>query len=379
MAKESVFKTNHPLLWRKIDILCHGINIDDSGLLAYYYKCQNPHETKRTGNSGLQIKLGDERIAMNVAVFKEFCKDSPYQLFKDSFGRLFIKDFRDSWFCSIYCPEEAPFWYLESVSQNEVIGDYVLLEGDFTAITSITKGCDYFSVKKPCKFCAIGAEIQDFFKRKEILINALKRVATDKQITNIHLTGGNTCNNDRGLSRYFDFVTSIRSINNEVKIAVEFSPPVLELQNSLFIKLKELGVDSITLNIEFWNDEKRKEYMPIKGMISKQDYISAFRNGLRVFGENKVSCGFIIGLENLNDTKRGIETVSSMGVVAEVYPFKPNSGSIMENLTCTETSEIIEASLFADVCMRKYRVKPYLCSGCVKCGACGITQQLAEL
>lgn len=376
----SQFTNMYPYLWRKIDILCHGIKEDCSGLLLKYYSAQNPHETKRTGNAGLQIKLGPARLPLNVAVFKRFCEKSPYVLVEQS-KKLFIVDERDNTFWDICCPSSAPFWYEERIPGTEqmVVGDYVLLEGDFTAIASITRGCDYFMSQGPCHFCAIGAETQSFAIRKPYLIHSIRSVCEDLSITNFHLTGGNTLEPDRGIIRYLDYVKLIKEIRNDMKIAVEFTPPEISEQRAIFECLKHAGVDSITMNIEFWNDEVRAEFMPIKGVIPKQDYFNAFDEGLTIFGNNKVTCGFIVGLESIEDTKRGIEEVVKKGVVAEVYPFKPNTGSILENREITDTSIILEASLYADCCMKEHNVKPNECSGCVKCGACGLTQHLIDI
>lgn len=379
------FKNKYPLLWRKIDILCHGLNEDEYGILNFYYKKQNPHETQRTGNAGLQIKLGKDKIALNVAVYKRFCKESPYILFKQADEKLFIKDIRDGSLVSVICPNQAPVWYNHKIyfdNNFTSIGDYILLEGDFTAILSITKGCEYFNLGKPCAFCAIGSDsikLEEKAMRKKTILSALSIVAKDNDIQNFHLTGGNTSTEDRGALDYLDYVKAIKEVRKNALIAVEIPPPKRDIQKIVFEQLKQAGVDSITINIEFWNDDIRKKLMPIKGAIPKEEYISAYLTALKVFGKNKVTCGFIIGVEPLADTKKGIEFLGEHGVITEVYPFKPNSGSIMEKHKTTKLDEIIEASLFADRIMKLHNISADACSGCVKCGACGLTQQLIKL
>lgn len=385
VSEISDFKIKYSLLWRKIDILCHGLREDDEGLLQYYYKSQNPHETKRTGNAGLQVKLGTSKLALNIAVFKEFCKDSPYLLCKDDRDNLCIKDIRDNNMIMIECPSVAPFWYNKKTyyrDHERLIGDFVLLEGDFTAIASITEGCIYFNCGKQCAFCAIGKDIdldEDILVRKSMLMSALPVVAEDLSVLNFHLTGGNTFADDRGALDYLEYVEAIKKYRNDACIAVEIPPPKLAVQEEVFLKLKNVGVDSITINIEFWNDDIRKELMPIKGNISKDEYVSAYRTALRYFGKNKVTCGFIVGVESLEDTKEGIKFLASEGVITEVYPFKPNTGSSMEKHKLTDVNDIIEISLFANNEMKINDILPDLCSGCVKCGACGLTQQLISL
>lgn len=61
MNNNDIFRKQYPLLVKKIDILCHGLREDETGLLEKFYLSQNRHETKRTGNAGLQLKLGGKK------------------------------------------------------------------------------------------------------------------------------------------------------------------------------------------------------------------------------------------------------------------------------------------------------------------------------
>lgn len=384
------FKTQYPMLWRKIDILCHGLRGDASGLLDYYYRRQNPHDTKRTGNAGLQVKI-DSKInnvgilALNVAVYKDFCKNSPYVFYKDERNQLNIIDERDGTVLPAVCPETHPLWYdqvLYNKDPQKVIGDLILLEGESTAITSITKGCLYFNKSAPCKFCAIGSEnvSQDEIEKRRIeLLSALETVARDRNITNFHLTGGNTFKSDRGALDFIPYVRAILKSRPDAAIAVEISPPETKCQEEVFRQLKLEGVHSITMNMEFWDDTSRFELMPLKGTIPKEEYLAAYKTALRIFGKNKVTCGFIIGLEDLQTSKSGIDAITREHVIAEVYPFKPNTGSILQNHSICSTDDIIEISLYANMRMKENGISPQLCSGCVKCGACGLTQQLINI
>lgn len=383
-------KIQYPMLWRKLDILCHGLRVDNFELLDYYYKQQNPHDTKRTGNAGLQIKMDSKindvgRLALNVAVYKDFCKGSPYYFCKDEKNQLCVIDERDNILIPVVCPETHPIWYNKKLSNkksNKTIGDLVLLEGDSTAIASITKGCLYFNKTAPCKFCAIGADNvsqDEILSRRIELLSALEIVANDKNITNFHLTGGNTFNSDRGALDFIPYIRAILKSRPDAAIAVEISPPELSCQETVFRRLKSEGVHSITMNIEFWDDAFRLQLMPLKGAIPKEEYMSAYRTALQIFGKNKVTCGFIIGLENLQSSKVGIDAITSENIIAEVYPFKPNTGSVLQNHSISSTDDMVEISLYANMRMQEKRIKPSLCSGCVKCGACGLTQQLINL
>lgn len=385
-------KAQHPYLWRKLDILCHGIRDDTEGrLIEELYFKQNPKLTPRTGNNGLQIKMKTDCskvIPLNVAVRKTFCRKSPYVIRRAVSGNtndFLLYNEIDKSITSIVCPEYAPLWYQTALTRNEteqlIVGDLIVLEGDFTAIASVTDGCSYFNKKQACKFCALGSGQLGHAQYNSYLMKAFPYVVNDKAIQNFHLTGGNDYSHTRGLQQYITIVKQIKKHRINAKIAVECTPPKPEYQKEIFEQLKEAGADSITMNIEFWNDEDRLKYMPYKGAIPRDDYLHAFRVGIETFGRDKVTCGFIVGIEDLQFTKEGIRTVTKDKVVAEVYPYKPNDGCEMANqnpFQITNTDEIFEASLYANQYMHAEGIKPNACSGCVKCGACGITQELYD-
>lgn len=377
------FKKKFPYLWRKIDILCHGINRDMEGVLDELYALQNPLDTQRTGNVGLQAKIYEKKLALNIAVYKDFCKSSPYQLRYDSNNRLAIYNNIDDSYIEVCCSSCPPNWYRQKLSNGHFVGEFILLEGEYTAIASISKGCIYFNHGTQCKFCAIGPEEMSdcevsSHEHRESVLESLKYVVKDDSVKNIHLTGGNTYSIDRGAKGYYPFVEKICCLNSKKQVAVEIPPPSMDVQLEIFEHLKYLGADSITMNIELWDDDWRREIMPEKGRISKDEYIAAYKTALEVFGKNKVTCGFIVGIEPINNTKLGIDVLSSIGVITEVYPFKPNKGSLMDSHAITSTNDIISVSLYASRLMNRYNINPAMCSGCVKCGACGLTQQLFE-
>jgi len=88
--------------------------------------------------------------------------------------------------------------------------------------------------------------------------------------------------------------------------------------------------------------------------------------------------GLIAGIDSEENAKLAITELTARGVIAEVYPFKPNSGSNMADYPITDTDLMMRLSEFADKCMSKENISLDKACGCVKCGACGITQHLRQ-
>ena len=63
----------------KAGILCLGIkgNVTSEKM----HLLQHPHSHKRTGNSGIQIDLGD-KLVVNAICNEKFCEKSPYSIKK---------------------------------------------------------------------------------------------------------------------------------------------------------------------------------------------------------------------------------------------------------------------------------------------------------
>lgn len=379
------FKKENKPLYTKLDILCLGIKRDKKGILDKLYAKQNPMDTKRTGNAGFQITLTDWNLKLNVATYRGFSEKSPYVLAEKS-GKLFVKDTRTK---EMYAMELTPVHiedYNKPLAGNKLVGEYALVEGDACCIASITNGCVFFDMGKQCKFCAIGKENMGSSKsahlklaaeRKQNLIESLKIIVSNKSTKQVNLTGGNTLLSDRGASQYYDYITAIREVNKTIPIAIELCPPEKEVAVEVIKKLKKLGATTIICNIEFWDDKVRKELMPIKGIISKEEYFLTYKEALKSFGKNNVVCGIIVGVEPLEQTFKAIDELAKVGVIPEVYPFKPNKGSEMENYPITQTEVVAKASVYASLVMKEHGLNPKETkASCMTCGACGITTQL---
>ena len=92
------FRTEYPLLYRKIDILCNGIADDKNGILGKVYSIQNPLDERRTGNAGLQIVLKNLDLPLSVGVHfgceSTVSKMSPYHL-EEKGNELYVVDSRE--------------------------------------------------------------------------------------------------------------------------------------------------------------------------------------------------------------------------------------------------------------------------------------------
>ncbi len=97
------------------------------------------------------------------------------------------------------------------------------------------------------------------------------------------------------------------------------------------------GITEIAFNLELYDRNLAKDYMPGKGSIPLSQYISAFDKAVSLWGSNgNVRTLFIAGLEKQESLLDGVETVCSHGVMPIL--------SIFRALYQTETQDLVPPS-----------------------------------
>lgn len=338
------------LIGIKSEILCWGVKTTKTA--DEIYKKQHPGEDNRTGNAGLHLTM-DDKLVLNAITGDKFCDESPYKIEEDG---VYKNDEK----VVDYKIIDPPNWY-------KTCGDVFLQEGKNTLISAILNDCCYFHKDEECKYCELGYGGDKGFKKVKDIVNAVKIALEENPDIYVHLTGGNTYASDHGGLYYLKYVKAIREIDKNVPISLEMSPPddvgVIE-------QLVEAGVNGFSINIEVWNDEKRKEICPGKSKISKEKYFAAWKKGVELLGKFKVSSMIIFGLDEMEDIKEGIEELVKIGVKPTTIPVKPFEKSKLHDYKIPSPEQYIEVTRFLGKKLNEYEAKNSDFVGCEHCGAC---------
>ena len=361
---------------KKIELLCLGLRRNI--VVDEVYDKQNPYDLTRTGNVGLQLQIGAAKIAANVPVLNKFCDNSPYSL--GSLGKdYFLVDDRGS--SSEISIIQSPSWYMESLGSGCYAGQYLLQEGVDTLIASITDSCGYVTNGTQCRFCAISHNSKNNVKespasRKNHIKDALRLALQDvKKYASVNLTGGNTFTPDHGALGYIEFIEAIRNVS-DIPICIEMSPP----DNIIYLKkLHDAGASAVMMNIEMWNEDDRKYIMPGKSVIQKADYMRAWEDAVRLFGSGNVSSVIIAGLEDESYVREAIVSMTEVGVIPSIMPFRPNDGSAMQKHPTTNPDLVEGLSKYAAEMIIKKTIPINNLPGCIGCGACSVELDFAKL
>ena len=355
-------------LFRKIELLCYGIR--NEAIVDMVYSQQNPYDLTRTGNVGLQLLIGESKLAANVPVYNRFTEKSPFTL-KQWNSDIIISDNRTETSFPIVTIMSPP-WYMDDVGDGCCAGQYVLREGLNTLICSISDSCGYAAKGTQCHFCAIAHHSEHNVREgRQSRIKHIKKslsaaLQSSEEVGSINLTGGNTITVDRGASRYIEYIQAIRK-KSAIPICIELSPPgnLSSLQ-----QLKDTGADAVMMNVEIWDKKYRKAVMPGKSIISREEYVTAWEYAVKLFGCGNVSSVIIVGLEEANSVKEAIDCMTDCGVVPSIMPFRPNNGAMLENHETVQPELVDELTQYAAEKILANHIQVKHLSGCIGCGAC---------
>lgn len=89
-------------------------------------------------------------------------------------------------------------------------------------------------------------------------------------------------------------------------------------------KLKDSGISRFNSGVEIVDSNIRQEYISgYKGEICFDDYINMFKDAIEIFGYQKVGSCLLAGIESSDNTLRGLEEISKLGVVPAPTVFTP--------------------------------------------------------
>ena len=266
-----------------------------------------------------------------------------------------------------------PDFYDRSTSDGVPYSHIATLHSNDVLATTVIQTCiRYENKRKACQFCSIGQSLNAgrTINRKtpEQLAEVAKVAVELDGVKHIVMTTGTPNNSDRGARVMCESAEAIKQVV-DVPIQGQCEPPQ---DHSWFQKMKDSGIDSLGMHLEVVTSDVRKKITPGKAEISLEEYMSAFKSAVAVFGRGQVSTYLLAGL---GDTKEALldfcDELIEIGVYPFVVPFVPIRGTpledhpspssdFMDSLLKPLASKLVAAEMTSD------KTK----AGCVKCGAC---------
>lgn len=265
--------------------------------------------------------------------------------------------------------------FLEKTTKDGIpIWKIVALHGTEAIATTTNKYCDYWQTELECKFCAIQHNIKMHdgkslaVKNPEHIVEAVLEAEKQGFCKHVTLTSGSTKTADRGLTQYIPYLKMLKE-KTSVPVHVQIEPP----ENIGDIsKLYNAGADTIGIHIETFDEKVRREICPGKATVSQDMYFKAWKEALKIFGENQVDSFILIGLgEKEKEVIGSIEKLCSTGIIPLIVPIRPLPKTEMEDMLPPDPILMLNVLSSTASVIKEYGLKlEKNKAGCVRCGAC---------
>lgn len=183
-----------------------------------------------------------------------------------------------------------------------------------------------------CKFCSTpNVKGKDFPAEKwiELILNASK----NKNFNGVAITSGVAKNVSETIEK---MITIVKGVREKLNCEIGVEPYTTNIQH--LRKLRNAGATELKLNIQSFDKEIFAEVCP---SLDYEGIKNALRDGVEIFGKNKVCSNVIIGLgEKDNDVVRGIEEFAKIGILTNLRVLRINE----ENLGNLKEMKIEEIS-----------------------------------
>jgi biotin synthase-related radical SAM superfamily protein len=329
----------------KIQIMSDGIVIDQGAREALAKKDKSPTDSfeNHSTTSGIVLILPGD-IYVN-ARFSEKKNNSEIKLnFVD--GQYVLIDGSVNYPINIV---PLPIYVNEKDLAGNSYKEFVVTIADRIRISPIV-GCSF-----GCKYCDINRLRYKKIPVEELLAGidiALRD--TNTQPKHLLISGGTPRVEDRAyLDDVYEKVTNYCQQKN-LPVDVMLSP---RDERDYLERLKSWGVDTLSINIEIFNEKIAREINPQKAAITKEFYLKFISQAVKIFGKGKVRSLLIIGLEPLEDTLKGVEALAKIGCDVALSPFIPFEKTDLAHLNAPTPEDLKKVYLKSLIIVNKYDVK----------------------
>lgn len=177
--------------------------------------------------------------------------------------------------------------------------------------------CYYKSHKIACLFCNLPDK--NCYYKFEDIAEIVNDFVNNENFRHI-LLGGGSSNPSSNFSEIIQLATFLKKITNK-PLYLMSTPPN---NPDVLYKLHDAGISEIAFNIEIFDPELAKLYMPGKSIISREHYYETLEMAVSLWGkEGNVRSMIILGLEPEESVLAGIEKLCKIGVQPMLSIFRP--------------------------------------------------------
>lgn len=192
--------------------------------------------------------------------------------------------------------------------------------------------CTFPKHRKGCRFCEVTGVDQCFTEQDVLSAIRLFYSFAPRPFRHV-LIGGASKEIGKEYQTILRMCETIREFS-DMPIYLMCLPPS---KREIIEQYVKAGITEFSFNMEIFDEELAKRYMPGKGFIPRHNYLRALSWAAEAIGkEGQVRCSFVAGLEPMTSLLQGIEEVCRVGAAPILSVFRP--------IPFTEMADVIPPS-----------------------------------
>lgn len=217
-----------------------------------------------------------------------------------------------------------------------------------------------------CKFCPVP-RLEGEIKDREEILERVQEAWRTGQLRAISLTSGVESSADEEVKRAVSVVSALRA-RYDVPIGVSVYPTETSSE-----ELKHAGATEIKYNVETMDSEIFSRVCP---SLSLEHILKSLEKAVPIFGENRVSSNFILGLGESDEcVLAGVAKLADMGVIPILRPISPHplrKGDI--DVMRPSPERLLSLARATKKILAEHDLRPDLAETmCLPCTGCDIT------
>jgi biotin synthase-related radical SAM superfamily protein len=262
----------------KAELVAIGtVDVDESVLSRISVSTAGPG----TGLKSIFFRFNGHRVRL------ELSKDSPLKMLKANGDVIILKDGKE-------------------LVRGEL--EQILAHCPDQAYITLSERCVY-----DCKFCSVPI-LQGEIKTLDEVLGMVERAAKTGKLRAIALTTGIAHTPEEEIDRVIEVVKALKRFNLPIGVSVHPT-------NDSSQQLKDAGVVEVKYNVETMDRTIFERVCRGRKGSSLDFILDSLRDAVRVFGKNRVSTNFIIGLGETDEcVHAGVEYLAKMGVIPILRP-----------------------------------------------------------
>lgn len=257
-------------------------------------------------------------------------------------------------------PEKPPY-FGKRLSDGTLSEKVIAVAGESTPGFLFYPLCAYFDKGKQCKFCSVKATrttlskdlVTDFTDQQIAEATKLFQGTPWRDIPVVAITTGTFPDGDRGAEYVSHKVRQIyNALNPKLPIHLLTMPPD---NLNLIQAYKDAGVTSLAFNLEVFDPNIFRSICPGKEEFYGYDkFLKSFDRARSVFGDYRVFCGFVWGLEPVESTVEGYKYFLDRGISISSNVFHSDAKSAFANRSHPSVKTLLELCVAQSELYQKY-------------------------